>query len=129
MEPEGKKKPVWAMFLSPLSVIVLTIFLLVGSLGVLAFGNTQWSRWIYVFQAYYWPKYESSIIKPPSNYTGSWRCWFKNGQIMREYHIKNGNWNGKSLWWYESGQLEYGFNHKNGKRDGRTEFWHENGNR
>jgi len=127
MEHEDKKKPVWAIILSPIGVILLTIFLLIGGLGVLAFGNCQWNRWIYVFQAYYYPKYENGFISPSKKYKGSWNDWYKNGQQKSAEIYDNWNFVGHQVYWYENGNLKYKKNWKNHMKDGQHTDWYKSG--
>jgi len=79
-------------------------------ISVLSCGNTQWSKWIYIFQAYYWPKNgrmnstgAEVFIDPPDGYTGYWRTWWPNGRLWWEGNFINGIASGKHLYWSEDG--------------------------
>jgi len=127
MESENKNKSFLSFLLTPLGVITITIFLILGSLGLLAFGNTQWSRWVYIFQAYHWPKTELGYINKPENFTGRWRDWRRNGQIEFEAYFELGMKNGEEIIWFENGQKKSECNYIDGKLNGIFILWHENG--
>jgi len=124
MEHEEKKKPVWTLILSPLGVILLTVCLLIGVLGVLAFGNPSDHKYIFMFQTYVWPKKKHWW---PKNYTGIFRQWWANGQLKCEFHFVKGKLNGKIFSWHENGQIKYEHFHKNDEMDGKILTWDENG--
>jgi len=52
--------------------IAATLLLALTVLGILRFGNPQWHKFIYIFQAYYWPGYENENIPILDNYFGEW---------------------------------------------------------
>jgi len=132
MEPEGKKKPVWTIILSPLGVILLTIFLLIGGLGVLAFGNTQWNKWIYVFQGYFQLSERDQIhigsvaaayLKPSVNFTGLYRAWHRDGSKFLDIEYLNGKHHGKAIFWHSDSNKWLESNFINGEKHGKCIEW------
>lgn len=106
--------------------IVFLVFVLV-MLGALRFGNTQWNRWIYIFQAYVTPGYGGGLIKPPVDYSGLWTQWHKNGQKLFEGDFKFGERDGKWTWWHPNGQKKGEVNYRNAVPYGKWIYWHKNG--
>jgi len=145
MEPEEKKKPVWAYLLSPIFVICLSLLLSLGCLGILRFGNPQWNKWIFIFQAYYWPARGNDIqidgalngpydgrgdeiwITPPKNFTGIIRNWRKNGEQYFEAEFKNGELDGQVIFWYENGNIGNKKYYEKGEVNGELIRWYSNG--
>lgn len=70
--------------------------LLTASLFVVfTWGNPQWSKYIYIWQAYYFPADGSLISEhgmffPPKNYTGEYTVWYDNGQMGGSGMVTNG---------------------------------------
>ena len=89
------------------------LFLLafVGAAGgltvLLTFGNTQWCKWVYIWQAYVYPEHEGGLILPPtdSNYTGQWECWHSNGRKWFSLSARNGKHHGWTREWDRNGRL------------------------
>jgi len=91
-----------------LNLYTIIGFIIVGHLGVLGilmFGNTQWSRWIYVFQAYYGTGHYTGESYPPSNYTGTWKGYYKSGKKKYVANYLNGLVHGKLTGWHENGEI------------------------
>lgn len=80
-----------------LAIYTMTILL------ILEYGNPQWSRWIYIYQAS--SSYNvDRIIHRPSGYTGRWRAWYPNGKLRMECFFKDGRFHGAIRQWNEKGQ-------------------------
>jgi len=86
-------------------LFVALLIISIAGLGVLAFGNPQWHKWIYVFQVYVINKrggeyqyvisttdYHCPISKKhlcrfliqPENYSGEWKDWCEQGHLLIE---------------------------------------------
>jgi hypothetical protein len=101
-----------------------------GSLGValaacallLFFGNPQWCRVIYMFQAYVLGRGQERVwggpgddadlvglvfLLPPDDYTGVWRVWDRSGRKRGEYPLRDGKDHGVGREWYANGQLKF----------------------
>jgi hypothetical protein len=98
--------------------------LVILAILTLRFGNTQWNRWIYVFQAYVWPGREP---EPSSDYCGPWFAWYSNGRIAAEAWTRNGEAEGPFLLWDTEGHLHRVFNRQNGSREGWEITWDQDG--
>ncbi len=108
------------------AIACLIIPLIVGLLGS---GNPQWSRIIYMYQAYVDPWSPGPPNRPrcPKTYTGTWTEWFPNGKKKMEKHRLDESYHGEPLKidWYPSGQTNCTINYVDGKRN--YTFWYENG--
>lgn len=123
----------------------------------LAEGDHQSNKYIFIFQAYYYPgsKFapdtqfpdpsqsssgmldfrklheEYKLLKlygtPPDNYTGVWRTWYKNGNKCIERNYKYGKPHGKWIQWHKNGQKRGEANYKNGKLHGKSTEFYERG--
>ena len=78
-----------------------------------------------------WITKDDVYTECPDNFTGTFFKWYDDGQLMYEWHYKNGELHGLSLawerdWedgeyhrlcrgWNENGQLQYGWNYKDGE--------------
>lgn len=75
----------------------------------MSFGNSQWSKYIFIWQAYYYPADgslvgEHGIWSVPANYSGSYRIWYKNGVLGAVMAVKNGEVDYSTMKMYD----EYG---------------------
>jgi len=123
-------------YLNLYTIIGFILIINLGTLAVLRLGNPQWSKFIYIFQCYYWPadQYEFGsasskyyVIYKPLNFTGTWKTWNKNGRIESEENYLNDLKNGLHRGWYENGQIAYEDNYLNQIRHGVQREWYENG--
>lgn len=96
--------------------------------GVLLLGNPQRSRYVYMFQAYVWPKYPFGDIPPPPGYTGVWRTWDRNGRIVSEAEYEGGNHNGVYTLWSITGQKWEEGRFANDLENGQWTAWDYQGN-
>ena len=83
-------------------IYLLGIFVIViGLISVLHFGNPQWNKYVYMWQAYVFPKYEfvantKYSIKIfehdqiPNDFTGVWRDYYPNGVLRQEHTVIKG---------------------------------------
>jgi len=106
--------------------ILVPIVLVSIVLGVLSFGNPQWSKHIYIWQAYTYPsltlKYSDKLedivtstkelkgnldfpINVPKNYSGTWRMWDEHGYLIVEAELENGMLNGHSSCYSTTGRI------------------------
>jgi len=110
--------------------IAATLLLALTTLGILRFGNSQWNRWIYVFQCYYWPghsnEYGINYILPPKNYAGVWYDWYQNGELMVSELYLNGHPSSFNYWDKKGNKMIFGL-WKNGKAHGAWKYWDTNG--
>ena len=91
---------------------------------VLRFGGPQWSKWIYMFQAYVMPG-EAPELRP--GYTGRARAWYVTGQLLGEAEYRLGKPQGKMRRWYADGAPRVSYRFRDGKRDGEWIEWNERG--
>ena len=55
------------------NLLIVIAFIAVSILALLAFGDPQWSRYVYIFQARIYPaNFDHGIIGVPSDYSGLW---------------------------------------------------------
>ena len=95
----------------------------------------------------------SVFVAPPKDYTGTWICWYVNGQKRFEVQFKEGKYGGVYIdfWdngqkayehhfvsnvaegpdtgWYADGKISLTGQYKDGKRDGQWLFFYRNGNK
>jgi len=71
------------------AAIALTLVLALTTLGILRFGNPQWHKYVYIFQAHYFPKYKNGMIFP-QNKNGIWNVWDNKGYLRLKFYVKNG---------------------------------------
>ena len=109
-----------------LSALGLILVLACAALGSLAFGNPQWHKRVYMFQAFVYPKHVDGYIKQPPNFSGTWIMWNRHGNKIAEQDYKNGKLDGKEIWW-EGNRKKYEQNYKDGEIDGVQIYWGENG--
>lgn len=97
--------------------------MLVG-LAVLRFGNPQWAKYVYIFQAYVSPAKQPD---PPTNFTGTWITWYKNGQMMNSVTFKNGRIDGRDVAWHPNGQRWWLATYEEDELHGPTYTWNQEG--
>ena len=112
----------------PKAVIVSLAF----SFVFLSFGNPQWSRWVYIFQAYVWrwnvPSFsDKSWIAPPVGHTGLWRTWWSNGKLRSEMCLGSGIRNGICREWHENGVMASEATYANNIIYGMLSMWYQSG--
>ncbi len=95
-----------------------------GAWLLLMFGNTQWCRPIYMYQAYVYP---GERPKPPADYTGLWRTYSPFGTLMADGWIKDGKKHG--TWQINVLHEKLTENYKDGKLDGLYICWDGRGNK
>lgn len=112
-----RRSQVLAVSLAGVGFLLLALFL------VVRFGNPQWNRYIYIYQAYCVEhegarnhqtcfgvsgtvRYFRSEITVPERYTGTWRTWDVDGNLVSSVDLKNGMADGRYVSWYDTGQLQ-----------------------
>ena len=107
--------------------IFFLIFLGLGIvLFLFRFGDSQWNKYIYLFQAHISPKYKYGFIEPAREYSGKWEHWSPSGAKV-EIDYKDGLWNGKYIVWDSNDRKMSEINFKNGKHNGRDIHWNKDG--
>lgn len=106
--------------------IVATIGLLAVAAS-LRYGDTQSSRFHYLFQAYIWPRYWGGYIKPPADFTGIWRMWHPNGRLRSVAQYESGKCTGTAVYWHRNGRKSGECGHRDGLRHGVSVGWGPNG--
>jgi len=96
-------------------------------LVVLRFGNPQWNRWIYIFQANLHPGHKSGIVPIPKDYTGKWSHWTKNGLLFSTMVLQDGMRHGPFTAWHENGSLYVQVDYFEKKAHGKATFYWPNG--
>lgn len=61
--------------------VFLLVFVIVVIFSFLSFGNPQINKYVYMFQAYVFPKHEGGWIEPELNYKGTWKYWSASGHL------------------------------------------------
>jgi len=61
--------------------------ILIGIALSLPFGNSQWSKWHYMFQWNVWPKKKPQI---PKEYNGKWKSWDEEGILREDCNFQSG---------------------------------------
>ena len=97
-----------------------------AALAVLRFGNPQWHRWVFMFQAYVWPRRQP---EPPKGFTGVWRTWYPSGRRMNEVGFRNGREHGFERDFYPDGKRWSEGRYVNGRLEGDWTLWAPDGNR
>lgn len=119
---------------------LLPYLIVFAVLGGLRFGNPQWNRWIFIFQAYVSPGDPNRLLWPPQmraaahscafcfdpdGFTGVWRTWEANGELHSEREFVNnlphGIWRGLSgseTPWGDS--IRYEMHYRRGKLHGKA---------
>jgi len=89
------------------------------------FGNPQWNKHIFVFQAYHYPReyrWLGSMNElpelwwAPSDYSGKWRVWDHSGWLIAEFKYDNGRRHGQFWSFFVGGkkcvgEYRYGIPH------------------
>jgi len=120
--------------------ILIPTILLAIVLGVLSFGNPQWHKRIFMWQAYTWPAnmihYQTvgggggsipSLYFPPEKHTGEWRTWYSTGVLKSSKTLNNGIKDGVVREWYDNGKMKRQKHYKNGKEYGLSRRFYESG--
>ena len=58
---------------------------------------------------------------------GTWKCWYKSGQIKSTSEYKYNKRDGLCTSWYEGGQKSSEINYSKGVKNGRLILWHRDG--
>jgi hypothetical protein len=94
----------------------------------LRYGNPQWNRWIYIYQANVWPKWSEGHIPCPKDYTGTLTHWYSNGKKAYEGNVCTGKLVGIQRSWFRNGQRRQEIMlASNGAPDGLSKAWDETG--
>ncbi len=127
------------------SIKIVYVFAIFAATGIIcgaisAYGNPQWSKWIYIAQAYIYRKggyrglvgdtltYDHIILPPPAGYTGIWMTWYKCGKLSSKAEYIDGKLCGKSTSYYMSGRIKAEGYHAYDIPVGVQTQWYENGN-
>ena len=108
------------------ALTALSIFF-VATVLIFTFGNPQWNKYIYLYQAFFYPKYVNGKIPVPAGYTGIWRRWNWSGDIIEESSYKKGRLHGKHLSWNPWSKVRTEVQYENGNKTGTFTVWHSNG--
>ncbi len=85
-------------------------------------SDSQISKYVYIFQAYIWPRVHP---RKPQNYTGLWVGWYENGLKMLEFRYQNGQLSGERRAWHDNGQISWEASFPNGEE--LFTQWYRNG--
>lgn len=100
--------------------------LLVSTGMTLRYGNPQWQRLIYIWQAYVSPGYVGDI-PPPADFTGVWKTWYRNGRLRSRVAFRDGVLHGECALWYVNGQIADRARCVESGYDGERIQWYPNG--
>ena len=81
--------------------LAITLITCIIALGVLSFGNTQWHKYIFMYQAYIL-KIDIDVSK---GYSGIWKQWHENGNVLCESKYKDGKLHGLEKYYEENGNV------------------------
>lgn len=101
-------------------LLVFLALSIAGTAGLLRYGNPQWHRYIFMFQAFVYPgepdrlilpkvsDYDAAMASPslvrlPSRYTGIWRQWDEKGRLQSHETYVDGLLEGEAYSWFNSG--------------------------
>lgn len=107
------------------------VFLTGVALAVLRFGNPQWHRWLYQYQAYVSPGHccPDCGIPPPEGFSGTYHRWGYHGEVMEETEYDAGQRHGRSFHVWSSlgspGSTENYWVH--GRQEGCERCWDDSG--
>jgi hypothetical protein len=73
-----------------------------ATVALLRFGNPQWHKYVFMFQAYVSPGEDPDV---PEDFTGTWRTWYKNGGAMNEIQFRDGAQHGLERVYFPDGDL------------------------
>jgi hypothetical protein len=110
-------------------IIIALLFVVIVAAILFCFGNPQWHKHIYMFQAYILPKIYGPVDLPklPNSFTGTWTDWDKNGNKISIRSYYKSNLHGKTVFYYKSGQIKSVHHSKLGKAHGVEKFYYKNG--
>ena len=106
--------------LSAIGLIFVGVFV---ALGLLVFGNPQWNKRVYMFQAFVHPKYNQGRIPPPAEFSGTWITWDEHGNRIVEQQYRDGKLDGKEIHWTTLGNKSAEREYKNGLLHGKETVW------
>jgi hypothetical protein len=86
----------------PVKWILIIVTPLVIALCVLCFGNSQWSKHVYLWQCFVYPGYEDKEVPLPVNYTGIWKAWWEDGTLHFVQTYENGTGIFKRIYFRDS---------------------------
>ncbi|PCJ55058.1 MAG: hypothetical protein COA79_21210 [Planctomycetota bacterium] len=121
-------------------IVVCVFILMLVCIGHLMYGRCQTSKYHYMCQAHWMPRYLPKgmikyipeyweIDKYFLNYTGTWRSWYEDGEERGVYNFKKGYWVGKSKEWYLDGRLHSIIDCNQLNKTTKFEQWYKNGNK
>jgi len=90
---------------------------------LLSFGNPQWGKWVYMWQAYILS--DNDTVEIPLDYTGNWMVWNENGNIYSVSEYARGINVGASQYYYPSGKLRYVCSFDSSGRVEKTDEYYE----
>lgn len=109
-------------------------------------AGAQQSKHIYIFQAYYWPENDHpevlssqmqegfSVpdewryhIEAPEGYSGTWRKWYKSGELMEQTDYVKGKLHGKVIAFQKDGRKTLESSFQEGRKDGDCREWDQSG--
>ena len=121
MADNTSKKSFIKLYMAALAFIAM-IFI---AFLCISYGNPQAHKYVYMWQAYIWPAKTDKNFKilsfapekpkvffSSSNYTGTWRTWYRDGQLETEKELVNGEYHGFNRDYSKSGQLRSEINYK-----------------
>lgn len=92
-------------------------------LVVLGCAPRYWQKRVFMFRWKVWP---GVMPTRPPNFTGVWREWDRDGNLIEEGSYLRGKLHGKYTGWYADGTMQVESQSRNGKSHGRfTRWWPE----
>lgn len=75
------------------------------------YGNPQWGKYIYIWQAFVLPQGrhieadEDYYLQCPDDFTGQWKTWYENGQLRTDGLFVDGEIRSNRISFYKNGNL------------------------
>jgi len=110
----------------PLQWLLGITLTLIAVFCVLAFGNPQWHKQVYLFQANGYYLSDFKRIPAPKNYSGVWRDWNQKRVFFLYRTFQNGLMHGELKRYDDKGVLIYKANYHSGKQIG-FDYIYKNG--
>jgi len=100
--------------------LLIALLILGITFAVFAFGNPQWHKQVYMFQAYIWPSQVNAsmvgfsgfdgnrkdfhqTLSIPKSFSGEWTVWDENGNWVERYAVIKGKPKvDQSFWKYKN---------------------------
>lgn len=120
-------------------VLIIFVALIIVLIMTFVLGSSQISRYHYCFQKYIMPKYfprwtwsriyddHTYSLWARWDYTGTWREWGKDGTLLSQIELSNGQENGFEIFWHDNHIKRSKLFYSKGQKQGKYIEWYKNG--